>query len=109
MAAGGAVVVDKSKSDTPIVWHSYDNDIWTHNLDGTCDCVSDDYNLDKPYTEPRKGTVWVNVWRKRSNGNILTVSYQNEEDYKMDLADTCGIEFQCIASFKHDWTERDKI
>lgn len=100
-----AVVVDDNNG-FPVVWHYHDYDTWTHNLDGSVCDMTDDYYLDKPYTEPRKGTVWVNVWYSIHDDYFFSLCFDNEKAWLEDKAEP---EYRLIASFKNEWKEGDKI
>lgn len=100
-----AVVVDVVQG-FPVIWHYNDYDTWTHNLDGTCD-GGDDYTLDKPYTEPRKGTVWVNVYADKDDGGLFALAHIDKDEYEQDVSENSA--HTLIASFKHDWTENEKL
>jgi hypothetical protein len=103
-----AMVVDvKPLLHSLFVWHEEDHTTWAHSMDGVCDDNVENYNLDKPYTELRKGTVWVNVWKHREYDEIVSVAYDSEKEYLDELSQDRY--YQCIASFKHDWTEGEKI
>lgn len=91
-----------SNADLMLVWHEKDNVTRIHNKDGLYEALME-YDLITPYTEPRKGTVWVNVWIDKDDG-IFTLAYTDEMQAKRDLSN-CTL----LASFKHDWTENEKL
>lgn len=99
-----AVVVDVDHSGVK-TWHEHKNWVVYHFLDGSA-TGEPDFALITPYTEPRKGTVWVNVWRNREYDEIVSVAHDSEKEYLDELSE--GIDYQRIASFKHDWTENEK-
>jgi hypothetical protein len=90
-----------------VVWHEADDTTWRHAMDGSCDDLDYDNILDKPYTEPRKGTVWVNVWLDETDGEILIYPHETEESRMEDVNGPGS--WKLIASFKHDWTENEKL
>jgi len=103
-----AVVVDVDHSGVK-AWHEHKNWVVYHFLDGSA-TGEPDFALITPYTEPRKGTVWVNVWEDVSDGDIFSASHDTEEHYIDDIKRDCGPNsYNLLASFKHDWTEGDKI
>ncbi len=106
---GWRAVVVSIEDNLMLVWHSADDTTWVHSIrDGTPVAPGGDrFSLDKPYTEPRKGTVWVNVWRNREYDEIVSVAHDSEKEYLDELSE--GIDYQRIASFKHDWTENEKL
>lgn len=103
-----AVVVKVGKIDM-LVWHDMINPItYCQNLDGSI--INRDYadfTLTTLYTEPRKGTVWVNVWLDESDGEILIYPHETEESRMEDVNGPGS--WKLIASFKHDWTENEKV
>lgn len=104
---GWRSVVVSIEDNLMLVWHSFDEECSLHEKDGTLHGFTNDYNLEKLYTEPRKGTVWVNVWRNREYDEIVSVAHDSEKEYLDELSE--GIDYQRIASFKHDWTENEKL
>lgn len=92
-----------------VVWHEADDTTWRHAMDGSCYDLDESNVLDKPYTEPRKGTVWVNVYLY-NNEEIETLSDITKESLDCNAGDYEGEpEYKLIASFKHDWTENEKL
>ncbi len=95
-----AVVVNKNSVGI-VVWIENDNDTYIYDCGGMAVYKGESYNLDTPYIEPRKGTVWVNVYLSDDGGIYSVSSLDGPEEY---------IEGdKLIASFKHDWTENEKL
>jgi hypothetical protein len=104
-----AVVVDESNG-CYYAWHDKNSELVAHNNKGENKIpygTSNDFDLITPYTEPRKGTVWVNVWEDNNTNEIVSIAWDSEKDAKEDTEMT-GFN-TLLASFKHDWTEGDKI
>lgn len=101
-----AVVVDTKDNGKVLFWHSNGEKTLWHDFDGAGP-ISYEYDVTKPYTELRKGTVWVNVWKHREYDEIVSAAYDSEKEYLDELSQDRY--YQCIASFKHDWTENEKL
>ncbi len=102
-----AVVVGVDHSGVK-TWHEHKNWVVYHFLDGSAP-GEPDFALITPYTEPRKGTVWVNVYADKDDGEIFTASYPSENDMESEQPDYEDLNCELIASFKHDWTENEKL
>lgn len=102
-----AVVVDISK-DHVTVYHTQYDETRMHTYEGKRRYEKlSEFDLIAPYTEPRKGTVWVNIWLDESDGEILIYPHETEESRMEDVNGPGS--WKLIASFKHDWTENEKL
>lgn len=108
---GWRAVVVSIEDNLALVWHSADDTTWVHSIrDGAPVAPGGDrFSLDNPYTEPRKGTVWVNVYVDKDDGKILTSSYPSENGMESEKPVYEDLNCELIASFKHDWTENEKL
>jgi hypothetical protein len=115
-----AMVVDNRDIDSyMLVWHQKNNATRTHNKYGLYEVK--EYDLITHYAEPRKGTVWINIWGisdglypknedpKGKNESIGISVFTTEEDAIKNLKCYGGALTRILASFKHDWIEGDKI
>lgn len=99
-----AVVVTNIKTGY-LVWHENENETFLHHTNGA-HTVDTDYDLINLHTELRKGTVWVNIW-VGDDGEPFALVFDKEADYIEDKVNDSF--YTCIASFKHDWTENEKL
>lgn len=96
-----AVVVDVDSSAGLVVWHSNTGFVIAHNAQGVglYDNVVGRIDLLTPWTEPRKGTFFVNVYPDGAG-----VSDFESKESADDSADT-----DRIACVRVDWTEGDGL
>lgn len=112
MTKGGwrAVVVDTHDTYLTIC-HTGPSKIIYHHLNGGSigpgGYSLDGYCIDKPYTEPRKGTVWVGVWLTGED-DVFAIVYYTAAGLNADPR-SLSPRHKLIASFKHDWTENEKL
>lgn len=108
MTKGGwrAVVVDVKDNGKILFWHSHGEKTLWHDFDGIGP-ISFEYDATKQYTEPRRGTVWVNVWGDTDDGRLFALAHIDKDEYEQDVSENGS--HKLISSVKYDWTENEKL
>lgn len=103
-AGNRAVVVDHDGLDNMIVWHP--NGECTHDLpSGRASYSDQQYDLLTPWTEPRKGTFWVNVY----DGNKLQLRTIHDCRETADNEAAQRVKNDRLACIEINWTEGQGI
>jgi len=106
-----AVVVDVYDDGCIRVWHNslqQGGEVYSHSKSGRFCIPGTDisyYDLIETWKEPRKGTVWVNVWRDRDNDEISygAANRRTEADNEKYSS------YERIACVEVNWTEGQGI
>jgi len=94
--AGHWAVVVASSDKSILAWHAKGHPDQIHRLSGDHE-YDRKYDLLTPWQEPRKGTVWVNIY---DNGNVSVFLTKKSAD--------C-YDVTRIACISADWTEGDGL
>ncbi len=97
---GGEAVVVKYDGDSVFAYVLSTNDAWRFNPNGACCGGWNIYDLIEPWTEPRKGEFWVNVYPPSGPRDELWDS--REEADAMDKGDR-------LACVRVQWTEGEGL
>ena len=94
-----AVIVGQDGSACPVnVWHSDSDRTECHFSSGALELTSDNASdLMEPWTEPEKGTVWVNIY---DDGSVVHTSRPDADE---------GSNSARLACVKVDWLEGEGL